>query len=104
MSLKTAYCYNEDNFIEQNESMNELTVTITLNEYRNLIEDKVYSEKAIEKLQEENETLRKANKNLSHLVISKNPELLKNVVTTVKDIFGNKEIVEAAEREDGDSE
>ena len=55
---KTDYSVNEDNFIEVDGQMKELTVTITLCEYRNLIGDRIYSEKFIEKLQDENEYLR----------------------------------------------
>lgn len=44
MSLKTEYSYNEDDFMQNGNGMQELTVTITLCEYRNLIEDIAYSE------------------------------------------------------------
>jgi hypothetical protein len=58
MAMKTAeYCYNEDNFVEENDTMKELTVTITLGEYRNLIQERVYNEKTIETLQEEKKVL-----------------------------------------------
>ncbi len=54
MSMKTAeYTYNEDNFVEENESLRELTVTITLGEYRNLIVDQISNEKKIESLHNE---------------------------------------------------
>ena len=37
MSLKTDYGWNEDDYVQADEKMSELTVTITLCEYRNLI-------------------------------------------------------------------
>lgn len=37
MNTKTSYGYNEDNFVEENGELKELTVTITLCEYRNLL-------------------------------------------------------------------
>lgn len=58
MSNKTKYDYNEDNFVQVGEQLNELTVTITLEEYRNLIKEQGYSDNAIEKLQTENEGLK----------------------------------------------
>ena len=66
MSLKTDYDYNynEDNFVEVDGQLKELTVTITLCEYRSIISELAYGEKAIEKLQEENEKLRKEIKDL----------------------------------------
>ncbi len=54
MALKTEeYSYNEDNFIEENGTLKELTVTITLAEYRNLISERCYNEKLIETLHNE---------------------------------------------------
>ena len=66
MSLKTDYDYNynEDNFVEVDGQLKELTVTITLCEYRSIISELAYNEKVIEKLQEENEKLRKEIKDL----------------------------------------
>lgn len=76
MNLKTEeYTYNEDNFIEKDGKMHEIPVTITLGEYRNLIEERVYNEKAIEELQDENERLRKQNEILLRLYAESNPEL-----------------------------
>mgnify|MGYP003498020666 CR=1 FL=1 len=37
--LKTKYSYNEDDFMQNGEELKELTVTITLCEYRNLIRE-----------------------------------------------------------------
>lgn len=105
MSLKTETFYNEDDFIQQNESLNELTVTITLCEYRNLISEREYNEKEIEELKEENEILRKKVEKLSQLYISKNPEVFEKYIMTIKDCFGNEEIIELTEAmEESESE
>lgn len=79
MSLKTDYSYNEDNFIEKDEKLHEIHVAITLGEYRNLIEERVYNEKAIEQLQEENEKLRKQKNVLLRLYAESNPELKQHI-------------------------
>lgn len=91
MALKTEeYSYNEDNFIEENGTFKELTVTITLEEYRNLIREQCYNEKAIETLQEENEALRKEiskykeqNNTLMISVCQRNPEIIDKIIETV---------------------
>lgn len=57
MSNKTDLLINDYDFVEKAGELNEITVTITLAEYRALIEDKCYNEKAIDELQKENEWL-----------------------------------------------
>lgn len=59
MSTKTEYlnCYNEDDFVERAGEMHELTVTITLCEYRNLITDLVRLETLNKRLEGENTEL-----------------------------------------------
>lgn len=76
--------YNEDDFIEENGELKELTVTITLCEYRSLIRELVYSDKAIEELQTQNESLRKENENLKALVLHKSPELRNKIAEVIK--------------------
>ena len=50
MSCKTDRLYNEDNFAERDGKLYELTVEITLEEYRNLIKERVQNGKEIERL------------------------------------------------------
>jgi hypothetical protein len=50
MGLKTEYSYCEDDFAQSAEALNELTVTITLCEYRNLIREQARSEATIDAL------------------------------------------------------
>ena len=82
MSNKTAYsgCYNEDDFIERAGEMHELTVTITLCEYRNLITELTRLEAVNARLFEENTELEKKCKNLTDaLAVCKLPDLLEQI-------------------------
>ena len=79
MSLKTEYSYNEDDFIQNANGMQELTVTVTLCEYRNLVEERAYSEKAIDKLQEENKNLKKQNETYQKFIIANHPEIIEKL-------------------------
>ena len=58
MSLKTdCVCYNEDNFVEEDGQIHELTVEITLGEYRNLISEITRQDILIDRLTEEKNEL-----------------------------------------------
>lgn len=87
MSLKTEYGYNEDDFIEQGGELKELTVTITLCEYRNLIETRIYNEKTIEILQEQNEKLKEQNNGLSALILKLNPKIVVDFANAVNGVL-----------------
>lgn len=76
MSNKTeCKCYNEDDFVEREGSLHEITVEITLCEYRNLIQERIYNEKEIERLQEENRHLNDSVEILTEIYVDGNPEL-----------------------------
>ena len=82
MSTKTEYnhCYNEDDFIERAGEMHELTVTITLCEYRNLIAENTRLEEVNSRLFEENTELEKKCKTLADaLAACKLPEWLNQI-------------------------
>lgn len=79
MSLKTEYTYNDDDFIQTTGGMKELTVTITLCEYRNLIQDIVRSEKTIDQLQDEKEKLKKALQTYINFVSIHHPEIKEKI-------------------------
>ena len=70
MSSKTEFSWNEDDFVQQGDTLNELTVTITLTEYRNLIEDRTRADINIAQLQEEKETLKKQLSDLVQAILS----------------------------------
>lgn len=55
--IKTELDYNEDNFLEVDGKMQELTVTITLAEYRNLIFDQCIKDEKINELYANNDRL-----------------------------------------------
>ena len=58
MSLKTdCGCYNENNFVEEDGQIHELTVEITLGEYRNLISEITRQDILIDRLTEEKNEL-----------------------------------------------
>lgn len=79
MSLKTEYSYNEDDFVQNGNGMQELTVTITLCEYRNLLKDITYQDHTIEKLEEENASLKKQNKVYQEHFIANCPEIIEKM-------------------------
>ncbi len=87
MSIKSEYEYNEDNFVEENENLKELTVTITLCEYRNLIEDRAYSDKAIGELQDEVEKLKKQNEAFVNLILKMSPDIAKPLKEQIESVF-----------------
>ena len=82
MKLKTEdrYSYNEDDFMQCGENMQELTVTITLCEYRNLVRDIVHQDNAIEKLEKENKELREQLDACRRYIIANNPELVEKII------------------------
>ena len=87
MSLKTEYGFNEDDFVQNGNGMQELTVTITLCEYRNLVKDIAYQDGVIEKLQEENKKLTEQNKCYAEYIVSKNPEIIKQLWCAISGFF-----------------
>lgn len=64
MKLKTEYsgCFNGDDFTQRGGELEELMVTITLCEYRNMVRELARMELQIEKLQYEKEKLEEAGK------------------------------------------
>lgn len=80
MSLKTEYNYSEDDFVQRGEGLDELTVTITLCEYRNLIAEQTRLDMTVDRLQEEKAELEKKLKTTSEaLATCKMPEWVKAI-------------------------
>lgn len=79
MSLKTEYSYNEDDFVQNGDEMQELTVTISLCEYRNLVKDLAYQDATIERLEQENEKLKKEQKVYQDYIIINHPEFIEKL-------------------------
>lgn len=108
MSLKTdCVCYNEDNFVEEDGQIHELTVEITLGEYRNLISEITRQDILISDLQDRNKELEeKLESTTRAFAYVKLPEWLKNF----NKVFGsdaeqsNEEITEETESETENNE
>lgn len=96
--LKTDYEYNEDDFVQKDGFMNELTVTITLAEYRYLIREQTRSAKQIECLEEEIKKAKESAKTFMQLFMVKSPETLNKICDVFNSIFPNNE----TETEEGD--
>lgn len=75
MGNKTEYSYNEDDFIEVDGQMKELTVTITLCEYRNLIQENAQCFRTIDSLNEEIGNLKKQVEATRKALLSNVPEM-----------------------------
>lgn len=104
MNTKTNFRqFNEDDFIEVDNQMRELTVTITLCEFRNLITELARSEQKMLQLFDENEKLKNQNKYLLQAVLKSNPELLNNIsnsLDSIIDMFVSNEESEGVENGD----
>lgn len=84
MSLKTDYNYNEDDYAERSGQLDELTVTITLCEYRNLISEQTRLDMTVDRLQEEKAELEKKLKAASEaLAACKMPEWVRAIGDTL---------------------
>ena len=77
--MKTEYSYNEDDFVQNRDGMQELTVTITLCEYRNLVKDLSHQDSTIERLEEENKRLKEQNKTYQKYIVANRPELIEKL-------------------------
>lgn len=80
MNLKTDYRYEDFNFTENNGTMNELTVTITLDEYRTMVQHLTRDENKIEKLEAENKHYKTTLKVYAEILCKQNPDAIKKIV------------------------
>ena len=79
-----AYTYNEDDFVQRGEALDELTVTITLCEYRNLISENTRLDMTLGRVQEEKAELEKKMQAASEaLAACKMPEWVKSIGNTL---------------------
>lgn len=74
MSLKTDYNFNEDDFVRDSGEMKELTVTISLCEYRNLISEQTRNDILLDDFREKVATLESRVETLSEMVLYDHPE------------------------------
>lgn len=90
-NLKTRYSYNEDDFVQNGEELKELTVTITLCEYRNLIRELSTYDAKIESVQEENKKIKEQLRSLAEIIVYKDPEIMDDIKKAIYSIMGMKE-------------
>lgn len=84
MSLKTEYnSFNEDDFVENGGEMKELTVTITLCEYRYLIAEQTRNEAEIDRLQDQLKRAEERAKLMADVVMLDHPEFFGDVIGAV---------------------
>lgn len=74
----------EDDYIESGGVFAELTVTISLCEYRRLVSDDIFLRTEIKRLEKENEKLAAQIKTLGGALLAKSPDLL-NKIAAVAD-------------------
>lgn len=87
MNLKTDYGWNEDDFIQDDEKMKELTVTITLCEYRNLLREQTQNEAIICELEKKLKDTQESYKNALQVMLLKSPETIKKIVDVIETLF-----------------
>ena len=81
-NLKTDSClYEDDDFVEVDCDMRELTVTITLHEYRNLIASNACLLRDVQKLEEDKESAEEKIDAMTALIIAKAPDIIQEIGT-----------------------
>lgn len=78
--LKTGGFYEQDDFVEENGQLRELTVTITLSEYRDLVESSVLRRDHIDQIDD----LKEGMDYLCQLVLEAKPDLATYVIAAGK--------------------
>lgn len=73
--LKTGGFYEQDDFVEENGQLRELTVTITLSEYRELVASSIRQQDYIDQI----DALKEGMDFLCQLVLELDPEFAHNV-------------------------
>ena len=88
MDKKDNYAYSGDDFAAPTEIM----VTITLHEYRELVENNIYRRKDVERLREKCEELKKENRELKESFKNKEtPADINAILVALKAAEGKKE-------------
>lgn len=97
MSLKTSCGYNEDDFVEVDKDLKELTVTITLCEYRSLIREQAQAAKEIELLQDKLKKAQESGNAMLEVLLRKSPAAVKKIAELYDCFFSNGEKEEVVE-------
>ncbi len=93
---------NEDDFVQDGETMKELTVTISLCEYRNLIREQAQNEEYINELKDKLKKLESQAKMMTAMVLYDHPEFYNDMFNSVKKFLVKMSEREADERSDTD--
>lgn len=104
MELKYGgYSYQSDDFAQRGDEMVELTVTITLDEYRRLISENVSMSVEIDSFKRENKTLTERIEALQKAVATTiPPSLIKGLAGWASQFSGADEAEDAEEQEESD--
>ena len=78
----------EDDYVERGGVCDELTVTITLREYRGLIEERVKQAAEIERLKEERDKFEKQAHEYGKMLIARHPEIIGKITDAVSEFVG----------------
>lgn len=99
--LKTEYGYNENDFVEKDGVLQELTVTITLGEYRDLITTNEVLSADIETYRKEVNKLTEQNKSLAQTILALNGgKMIRDIGKAIGNAFAPNE----KETEENDNE
>ena len=101
--LKYDYNYgaaNEDDFVQNDNKMFELTVRITLHEYRTLVSKKEYLESENRQLKEEILKLQKSNESLSKIIYASNPKAAEKIFEGINSLLSSVAETESEEEPD----
>lgn len=104
MELKYGgYSYQADDFAQHGNEMAELTVTITLGEYRRLISENVSMSAEIDSIKRENKTLTERIEALQKAVATTiPPSLIKGIAGWASQLSGVDEAEDAEDQEESD--
>lgn len=78
----------EDDYVERGGVCNELTVMITLREYRGLIKEKVKQAAEIERLTAERDNFEKQAQKYGKMLIAKHPDIIEKLTAAVSEFTG----------------
>lgn len=78
----------EEDYIERAGALEEITVTITICEYRELIQYKARAEMQLEQLTKELEQQRQHNEKILKALLAKSPDVMSALTDAVHEMFG----------------
>lgn len=94
----------EDDYVERGGGCEELTVTITLREYRDLIQTVEKQNAAIDRLTEERDKFERQAQEYGKMLLAKHPEIMKKIVGAVSEFVDGEPDDETEAAEEADAE